>query len=410
MENIAGPPVDAPNFFGRDAEIQRLIQDLAHHDVLLLGARRIGKTSIAREIMRRLQEQGWRAIEINVASCESERSFIEKLEAAVQAALASPLAKTWSIIKEPFVALGARIKKIDVPLPGAGSAGVELKDQDAEDWVRVASDVIGLISAAESPCLIYVDELPIFLYNLIRQDPNHGVQRVRRFLNWFRNDVRAAPQAQNVRWLISGSVGLDTLVQQHGMADTINSLRPAGLAPFTQGEALALVMTLADRYAIPMQVIDAQALLDEIRWLQPYYIQYAFSQFRSLHASQPQEPLRPLIERAVRSLAEVGQDNDLVHWQERLYLQLPPALADHAVNLLTLSASTSQGERIDVLFARLQERTPDLPDEQARRVFGQLRDILERDAYWVEAEEPSARRYRFALEPLRRWWVRRHSI
>lgn len=98
------------------------------------------------------------------------------------------------------------------------------------DWTKVACDLLRLIVQAEQRWLIYVDELPILLFNIIRNDPQTGVQRVRRFLDWFRNDVRALPDARQVRWLVSGSVGLDTLVQQHGMADTINSMRHQTLA------------------------------------------------------------------------------------------------------------------------------------------------------------------------------------
>ena len=52
MDNIAGPPVEGDNFFGREADINALRALLEHHDLLLLGPRRIGKTSIARALMR----------------------------------------------------------------------------------------------------------------------------------------------------------------------------------------------------------------------------------------------------------------------------------------------------------------------------------------------------------------------
>ena len=67
MDNIAGSPVEGENFFGRNDIAQHLRQILDHDDILLLGPRRIGKTSLARAVMALAHQQGWTTIEINVA-------------------------------------------------------------------------------------------------------------------------------------------------------------------------------------------------------------------------------------------------------------------------------------------------------------------------------------------------------
>ena len=51
--NIAGSPVEGTNFFGREAASRSFWEDLQHHDVLPLGPRRIGKTSLARRVRLR---------------------------------------------------------------------------------------------------------------------------------------------------------------------------------------------------------------------------------------------------------------------------------------------------------------------------------------------------------------------
>ena len=53
---------------------------------------------------------------------------------------------------------------------------------------------------------------------------------------------------------------------------------------------------------------------------------------------------------------------------------------------------------------------PHATREEALQKFVELRDILERDAYWWPDESTCQKRYRFRLEPLRRWWVRRNSL
>ncbi len=255
-----------------------------------------------------------------------------------------------------------------------------------------------------------MDELPILLFNIIRNDPQTGIQRVRRFLDWFRNDVRALPDARQVRWLVSGSVGLDTLVQQHGMADTINSMRHQTLESFPNETAVAMLSKLAVRYRITLTETGAQRIVDAVQWAQPYYLQAAFNHLRSLAAANVGADPVSLVEQAVDRLLQPGLDNDFHHWEQRLFQQLCAADAEHARVLLDLAAQDPAGARAENLLAALQERMLNARPDEARRAFINLRDILERDAYWRADQSSGAKRYRFRLEPLRRWWLRRNTL
>lgn len=115
MDNIAGPPVEGDNFFGRAADINTLRELLEHHDLLLLGPRRIGKTSIARALMRAMREAGWRVVEINVAACLDERAFVEKLETALRQETASLGDKLWNSVSDSLSAIRARSRRSESP-------------------------------------------------------------------------------------------------------------------------------------------------------------------------------------------------------------------------------------------------------------------------------------------------------
>ena len=410
MDNIAGSPVEGENFFSREKDIARLREILENDDISLLGPRRIGKTSIARAVMALLRAEGWRSIEINVASCVDERGFLDKLNATLAPELNSLADKARNAIGEALTGVGKRIKSVKLPIPGAGSVGVDLTQAEEEDWTEVANDLLRLIAKAEQRWLIYIDELPILLFNIIRADTQTGLQRVRRFLDWFRNDVRALPEAGKVRWLVSGSVGLDTLVQQHGMADTINSLSHQSLDAFTEDVALAMLAKLAERYIIDLPEKAARELIVAVQWPQPYYIQAAFHHLRTLLAADATATAAELIEQAIDKLVQPGADNDFHHWEARLTQQLNTADAGHALALLNRAARDPAGVRPETLLTGLEERMPNATPEEAKRTFIHLRDILQRDAYWWPDESSGARRYRFRLEPLRRWWLRRDTL
>jgi hypothetical protein len=255
-----------------------------------------------------------------------------------------------------------------------------------------------------------MDELPIFLFNIIRKDSQTGELRVRRFLDWFRNDVRCMPGADGVRWLVSGSVGLDTLVQQCGMADTINSMNHQTLKPFKEEEAVALLLKLAESYSVSLSNSDAHEIVAIIRWPQPYYLQFFFNKLRDLIQAQPDIGHSGLIEQAIGRMIEPGADNDFHHWEKRLAIQLCSTDSGHAMALLSHAAREPQGGNAEMLFAELEGRLPNTTKEEAVRTFIRLRDILIRDGYWLPDDSSGARRYRFCLEPLRRWWIRRSTL
>jgi hypothetical protein len=247
------------------------------------------------------------------------------------------------------------------------------------------------------------------LHSILREDQDKGVARVRRFLDWFRNDVASLPEATRVRWLVTGSVGLDTLVQRHGMADTINTLRHRGLRPFARPVAIELLAQLARDHAVPLQATDVEHIVDAVGWPQPYYLQRVFHTLRArAHAGNEITPAE--IERAVGRLTHDDQDNDFHHWESRLMLQLGAVHAAHAVALLTRASAKKEGVRGDYLFDCIAERLAGESADVHRQTFIELRSVLTRDQYWVAVGQGEQRRYRFLLEPLRAWWLERHTL
>ncbi|MCF6219085.1 MAG: ATP-binding protein [Gammaproteobacteria bacterium] len=406
MDNIAGPPVEGDNFFGREAVVDYFRDELKNNDILLLGPRRIGKTSVARAVMVAVREQGWQTIEINVASCRNEHDFLKKLERTLSSEVSSLPTKIRNTLAKKLSEIGERTQSVKV-----SGVEVSLNKQEPEEWTIIACDLLQLIAQVKGHWLLYMDELPIMLYNIIRDDSQQGIQRVRRFLDWFRNDVRALPGADKVRWLVSGSVGLDTLVQEHGMADTINSLSHEGLEPFSEQVASDMLSKLADRDGINLSDDDKQAMIAAVQWPQPYYLQIVFNHLRALIlADTTNSSLSTLIQQALNKMIQPGADNDFHHWEGRLSQQLSRTDADHARVLLNHAAHDAAGARAEMLLNTLQERMSNHTTEEAKRTFVRLRDILLRDAYWQINATTEERRYQFRLEPLRRWWLRRNAL
>jgi hypothetical protein len=155
MNNIAGPPVEGRDFFGREEAIHGLRELLDHHDILLLGPRRIGKTSIARQVMAAVRAEGWQAVEINVAACPDERGFLDKLSNILADELTTTTEKALNAVGGVLGAIRDRIKSVKISLPGAGSFDVTLGNAEAEDWTTVARDLLSLIGEARAHSDLY---------------------------------------------------------------------------------------------------------------------------------------------------------------------------------------------------------------------------------------------------------------
>ena len=84
MESSTGRWVSGDDFFDRVAELQVLESRIgAGNHVLLTGQRRMGKTSIARELGRRLESRGWVSLFTDVEGATCPEDVIADIAEAV---------------------------------------------------------------------------------------------------------------------------------------------------------------------------------------------------------------------------------------------------------------------------------------------------------------------------------------
>ncbi len=156
MKSSTGRWVCGDDFFGREAELELLtsrVRDGNH--VLLTGQRRMGKTSLARELGQRLESQGWVFLFTDVEDASCAEDVIAEVAKAVHPVrpISSRFAdgmKRWvgSTVEE-ISALDFRVKI---------RAGL-----DAGSWRRHGEQLIRNCAEYDKSVLLIIDELPIFL-------------------------------------------------------------------------------------------------------------------------------------------------------------------------------------------------------------------------------------------------------
>ena len=251
-----------------------------------------------------------------------------------------------------------------------------------------------------TPWLICVDELPVFIVNLLKQGED-GKRRARAFLYWFR-DLRQR-HYRRVKWLTAGSIGLDTVASRLGLSDAINDLEPFPLAAFDEPVALSFLDKLAASYAMPLAEPLRLAIVRRVGWPVPYYLQLMFSQIRDEWVETGAKPDEAAVDRAFERLLDPAYRVHFDYWRQRLDEELGQPEAAHAALLLDGLSRSAAGDRKETLSQRLAARIAD-PGER-EKALNYLVDILLADGYLVEREG----RFAFRLEWLREYWRRRFA-
>ena len=160
MRSSPGRWVQGDDFFGREAELALLrewVTDGNH--VLLTGQRRMGKTSLARELGRRLERDGWLFFFVDLEEAVHPQDVVALVAQQLHSVrpLASRFASTmarWAANVEEVSAYEFRLKI---------RAGL-----DAGNWRRHGEELFEACANEPKPVLIVLDELPIFLLSLLR--------------------------------------------------------------------------------------------------------------------------------------------------------------------------------------------------------------------------------------------------
>lgn len=363
--------------------------------VLMLAPRRVGKTWLLKPLAADLRGQGWMTIECDVQGMGQETEFLRHLCCRIEeqgefADKAKGRAKQF-------------LNQLFASKEASGSWQQALSQMD---WPSFAETLVRGLDGGEQDTLILVDELALFVKTLQDRDPTAA----REFL--YR--LRALQQRyRKVRWLFTGSIGLDAIAKRGEIGGALVDLTLFPLKPFDRPAARAFLEHLSDTRQVfrPFR-LDAAAfdhLVTELGWLAPYYLEEIAKALRpSGPANSDGLPAAtvPDVDAAFDALLEPVHRNRFVAWEEHLAKNFPPDEADALRNVLDACARRPDGERFDTLFSRLGAP----PWSLGRRALRDRLDVLTADGYLTKtaAGEEEESRFRFRSGLLRRYWLRYH--
>ena len=392
MESSTGRWVSGENFFDREAELETLkrrVQEGNH--VLLTGQRRMGKTSLIRELGHRLEADGWIFLFVDVEGAACAEDAIADIGQA-----AYPFCSASSSL---FASIG---RWFDERVEEVGAFDFRIKFRaglNAGNWRRHGEELVSGCTAGGMQALLVIDELPIFLQRMLSDED--GERRVDEFLGWLRGLTQKLGSRSPV-FVVSGSIGLGPMVSRLGISDRINHLYPVRLGPWNRETSISCFDRLAESYRLPVEPGVACAVYEKLGIGIPHHIQSFFARLHDYSVMRGRNRITVAdVEEVYRTelLGPPGQ-SDLQHYETRLRSALDEV--GYAIAMEILAEAAVHGEFAPGSRRCLERLYAPVTDDTQGQIARAL-EVLEHDGY-LEADRGA---YRFPSRLLKDWWSAR---
>ena len=391
-------------FFDRGAEIEALrerVENGTH--TLLTGQRRMGKTSLVRELLRRLDDEGrFATVFVDLEAAMNGADAVAEM--AIQA---QSVQSIWRRIQMWSANRLGDIRD-NVEEVGVSELKVRLRaGMDAGNWQRDGDRFFEALAANERPVVLAIDELSILVNRLLKGHDYRITPERReatdRFMSWLRRNCQAHPG--KVCLIVSGSVGLGPILRQAGLSAQANVFVPFDLQPWSRETSMDCLAALARGQGVNLSEEVRGEMCRRLRCCVPHHVQQFFHHLHQhLVKNQGNETAVADVEQVYEhELLSVRGQIDLVHYEDRLRMVLGNRSYTVALGLLT-EAAVNGGLLAHETVRCYREMSPSSPDDEEVSVDHVLYS-LEHDGY-LESVDGG---YGFVSGLLEDWWRARHG-
>ena len=397
--------VDGDRFFDREADIEALrerVEEGTH--TLLTAQRRMGKTSLVRELLRRLDTEGdYATLFVDVEASKDAPDAIAEI-----AAQARPIGSTWDRLKASF---GNRLGDVTGHIDELALSEVSVKfraGMDAGNWQHSGDQVFDALAQNDKPVVLAIDELPILVNRMVKGNDYHITPERRdaadTFLSWLRRNGQI--HRGRVCLIVSGSIGLEPILHQAGLSAQANIFSPFELHPWSHDVSVDCLGALARNYELELSVDVRNDMCSRLRCCVPHHVQQFFD---LLHEHLRRDNNRKVatvddVEAVYRGdLLGVRGQIYLEHYQERLKAVLGDQGYSTALELLTEAAVN--GGLLTHEAVRLYITSVSSSQDAESVSIDDILYSLQHDGYLERRDEG----YRFVSGLLQDWWLARQG-
>ncbi|MDF7806984.1 hypothetical protein P4E94_06000 [Pontiellaceae bacterium B12219] len=387
---VVGAPATGKKYWPRPDVTHALLSALGNDHVIFPGPRRTGKTSILIHLRDTYKEPG-RAALINAEKYSTASELVQGLAKEV---LTPDVAKR---TKRTIKSGASKIKGLKI-----GLFGIDFHQAANENWENAADSLLqGLIETPE-PVLIMIDEFSVFVNKLSKKEPDE----TEKLLRWFR-EWRQRLVDTRIRFLLTGSIGIDTVLRRLNLGDTINDCRPVEMFPPAEKDAHNFLLQRAGENNIPLTDPLATEILQLINPHWYYPMQLFLVEIQTWIRANEATPDASALQTIYREQL-VGKGNELLkHMWDKLSDIFDPADGRFARQLLKALAKDAKGlSRQEMENLHTREFPPGGPKELAD--FEYILNVLVHDGYLIK-DAYGDKKTRFASNLLRDYWEHQNT-
>ena len=397
LTRTVGNWVDGERFFDRESDLAALrqnVDDGTH--TLLTGQRRMGKTSLVRELLRRLDGSpgmGTAFVDLEDAKNPADEIVEISLKSRHLRSLRHRAREVPSEVLRRLknFQFGAQFEEMRFQLRAEIHSG---------NWRRKGDRLLRDLARDSGLVVLAIDELPVLVSRILkgrdyRMLPEN-VAAADEFLSWLRRSAQA--HRGQICLIVSGSVGIAPILRQAGLSATMNVFSAYRLQPWSESTASDCLGALAATYGVDLPAAVNQAVCRRLRCCIPHHVQQFFdARYRHLKVARRLDATLEDAEAAYRDdmLAARGQI-DMDHYEERLKLVLGPDGYKVALELLARAAMEGALEPASISD---YEAILNVSQDGGAASIPFVLDVLVQDGYFVRKGDG----YRFASGLLEDW-------
>ncbi len=382
-------------FFNREIERKLVLEKIENGEPLLLtGQRRMGKSSLAREIGRALIEEKsdeWSYVFVDIQSCSSGAELVARLAEEIHKHVDfSSNIKSWL---KPMQKFFSSVEEVS-----AGEFSIKLREYlNDSNWQQKGRELLQEIESSEKRTLLVLDEFPDVINKIYKQEQTEGVARL---LDWLRPEIQATVPNNKISIILSGSIGLEPLLQRMKLTVKINQMAIYRLKPWKRAIAKKCFEALANYKQRKVDDEVFEYFLDQLGIYIPQHIQQCWGRLDAYLLEEGKESaIKQDAEHVFQNIIlRSDSDRMISHYENRLQETLGEQYYPVAIQLLDRMCDGS------VLAANDAKLFKQELSEQIDIHY--LLSVLTHDGY-LDQEGMS---WSFNDSLLRKWWQGRKQF
>ena len=389
MKNIIGQPARGEDFYKRTREVEQISESLSNGNNLQITApRRVGKTSILwylldNDVEKRIY------VYVDTESVDNEEDFYKKL--------LSEILRNENVIssKKLLNAFTEKSNDFFKKIKGFNflGNGIELNHDESgkNHYDELFNFPTGYAQSEDIELVILVDEFPQTIENIKKHNEDTAIK----FLQSNR-ELRINPKLKGkVKFIYTGSIGLNDTVAKLSATSTINDLHSIEIGPLKREEAIDLFTKLLGTKERTTNNNANDYLLEKIQWFIPFHIQLIVQEVAN-QTEKGTEITKEIIESSIESIIDLRNQNHFDHYFSRLKTQFKGDEFKYADELLKIIAKQDVINKAEAFDLSAKYSVED----QHKRIL----QTLMYDGYINVIKDSS--NYQFNSPIVKLWWLK----